>query len=124
MNWGYVAGFLDGEGSITVSAVYYKQRRKIYTRVQVSFYQKNPEALLEIAKFLSVQGCHSVKVLSGEVRTNVSKEPSIQHRLCISNVSDLVIVLRGMIPELVIKKNLAERALELLHSKYLEKELQ
>jgi len=54
MNWNYIAGFFDGEGSLTV---YQKKKDKFGRAVTLAMSQKPREVLEQIKLFLSKEGC-------------------------------------------------------------------
>jgi intein/homing endonuclease len=53
MSWQYLAGFLDGEGTIVVRDELQASSDHIRRRYRVALYQNNSEVLLEIQEFLA-----------------------------------------------------------------------
>lgn len=95
-DWAYIAGFIDGEGTIDVS--------KGHPRIHI--YQKDPQVLKEIQSILGI-GRLSSRVQSSQLSTDT--EISL---LCITNRLETQWVLPHLIPHLRVKKNKALGAYE------------
>lgn len=99
MNWKYIAGFFDGEGSIVsgsgVSSVY----------VRIS--QKNRHILDDIRFFLSANG-----IVSGITFDKRVSKPS--HNLYLASRSSVTLFLTSIFPYLRVKKTIAQDALRLM----------
>jgi len=101
----YIAGFLDGDGSIvaTLSKNPPHYNRIYRPRLKINFSQKTYYiSMLEaLSKFLK----------SGKLRTNSKKQLS---ELVITDRNDVLKILERILPHLVIKKDRAQIALEIL----------
>ena len=99
MNWKYIAGFFDGEGSV---GWYGKDNKN--PRITIS--QKNDKVLFKIKEFLLKE-----KIRSG-IANKDSKE--IVTQLFITRRKDVESFLKNIIPHLIVKKRGAERVLDLV----------
>jgi LAGLIDADG-like domain len=93
MTWEYIAGFFDGEGSIVT-------KRGGYA-LMVS--QTNEEVLDEIAAYAKVGNVYAL--------TKRKQHWKNAWVYCVTDYRGTVKVLEGMLPHLVVKKDLAQRAL-------------
>lgn len=92
INWGYVAGFFDGEGNL--------HRDRLTSTVQLRFDNTCEEAVREIQKFIKY----------GRISNRGREKPHHKgrFRLTIANHSEVLEVLEKMLPYLVVKKRAAE----------------
>jgi hypothetical protein len=102
----YIAGFLDGDGSITTQIVRDNTyRRKFYIRLSVNFYQKTKRYwfLLYLKRLLK----------AGTV--NQRNDGMSQYTICsIEPVKELLILLK---PHLKIKRSLARLVLQIIEKR-------
>ena len=91
MNWAYVAGFFDGEGDLGMCP-----------RFCLTITQKNHQVLLEILAFFQHQG-----IKGGGIYKNTNGT----HRINLGGSGDVMIVLRGMLLYLRVKKVIAQDTL-------------
>jgi len=99
MSWGYVAGFFDGEGSVSYEP-------DLYT---FSFANTDRDILEEIRQFL---GCGT---LSTHVHQSVRRKTMYQLR--IRRHEDQVRFIEGVMPYMIIKTDKASSALEWIKAK-------
>lgn len=110
MNWDYLAGFLDGEGSIII--------RSPRVRLYISNTDKN--ILDEIQKFLNCGAVYHVK-------RNDKPKWKKQYGWTVGNHKDCLRILRELNFRLILKKDLCEKAINYIenkrwHGEYLSKE--
>jgi intein/homing endonuclease len=111
MNWDYVAGFFDGEGSMVLTTDRGGERKSI--NVQISIGQSNKEVLLLILDFLKEQG------ICGGVYTKTEKRMSALSRktmytLIVGNRRNVVLMLTQLVPRIHVKRHWAEDILRFL----------
>lgn len=101
MNWDYVAGFLDGEGCVSIR----KQKgwRKLLCEVTIT--QKYGCALDEIATFLNE---HGIKAYVAQSPTNKRREVKV---LYISDLRSVQTFLNAVKEKVIIKRAKVEDAL-------------
>ena len=92
INWSYLAGFFDGEGSL----VSHTRGRHTFQVTQVPI-----EVLNELSKFLLSQGIKSM------IYTYQPSRPthSISHRLYITNMYAIYAVIENIIGLVIVKRN-------------------
>ena len=107
MNWNYIAGFFDGEGSVTL----YKENKNRWGRaVKINIEQKDTKSLKAIKKFLLEKGLNKVGLYSRKTRTT----SCIQ----IQNKFDIALFLENIIPRVIVKKKKCEKCLKFITSKW------
>lgn len=111
MNWAYIAGFFDGEGSIHVP-----MGQKFVTSVFISLYQSDQLPLLRIQKFLESHGIHckvrqEKRIREGPHRIVSKKE---QYILEFSKKESAYIFLRSIRPYSLVKKQIVEDCIRYL----------
>jgi len=111
MDWSYLAGFIDGEGSIIIKP----------PRVRLYIGNTHRGILEEIRDFVD---CGKVYDINME---NKSKKWSKQYGWTIGNHLDVLRILEGLKGKLVVKKDLCEKAISYIknkrwHNNYLSKE--
>jgi len=111
MNWAYIAGFFDGEGSI-----YVPMGQKYVTNVFISIYQSDQGVLLRIQRFLAAHGIHSKVRLEKRVRKTPDRVISkkAQYILDFSKKESAYIFLRSIRPYCIVKKQIIEDCLRYL----------
>lgn len=100
MNWDYLAGFIDGEGTLTFER-YRSRTGAAGAMALLIVFQKKPEVLQEIATFLNDS--------TVRVRTAVNNS----HRLEMRGMR-LLPVLKELEPRLIIKKKQAQLLIEFI----------
>lgn len=108
MNWAYLAGFTDGDGCITRECA---KNTYVYARVRWSQKAASSCVLDAIDAFLTAEGV-SFFGRNYSVATKGHKYP--QRELGLVGTPGTQIVLRAMLPYLVLKKQQATEALEIL----------
>ena len=93
INWAYVAGFFDGEGNIHGD----KHKSSVQIRIDNTFRR----ALVEIRSFL---GCGTVSN-----RGKAKPHHKDRYRLTIANHVDVLRILEGVHPYLIVKKRSADK---------------
>ena len=102
MNWSYIAGFFDGEGSLTHNGIGFR----------ITIPQTNEEVLNEIKDFTGVGNV--IKLRKREVHW---KDAWLYY---IASKKDVRIFLKKMIPYLIIKKKSAIAAIPCLEKQLVE----
>ncbi len=92
INWAYVAGFFDGEGSLHMD----RYESTVQLRIDNTFRR----AIVEIKSFVK---CGTI---SNRGRAKPYHKDRI--RLTVSNHSDVLRILEGMLPYLIVKRERAE----------------
>jgi len=105
MNWDYIAGFFDGEGSVTD----YKRK------CRVTITQTNQEVLERIRRFAGVGSIAEITK-----RKSHWKDSWVYY---ISKQIDLLKFLNGVVPRLVVKRKLARNAIVVLEYKLQKREV-
>jgi len=105
MNWDYIAGFFDGEGSITNTR----------DRYRVTISQTNLQALEAIQKFAKVGF-----VIIVTKRQSHWKQSWVYY---IAKQEDMLRFLKAIAPKLVVKKELVYHAIPVLEKKVQEQKL-
>ncbi|MBU1988150.1 MAG: hypothetical protein KKD94_01555 [Nanoarchaeota archaeon] len=105
MNWDYIAGFIDGEGSIILKP----------PRVRIYISNTNKEVLDEIRKFL---GCGKVYEIN---RKNADKKWRKQYGWTICSHKEVLRILKNLKNRLVIKKELCKEAIFYIENKRWQK---
>lgn len=107
MNWDYIAGFFDGEGSVTL----YKETKNKWGRaVKINIEQKDTKSLKAIKKFLLENGLNKVGLYSRKTRTT----SCIQ----IQNKFDIALFLENIIPLIIVKRKKSIKCLKFVTSKW------
>ena len=102
MNWDYIAGFFDGEGSIT------KVGKNSF---RITFAQNNKDVLDAIKLFLNGYGIHSWIT---KKRPSKAYPNNIGYHLAFAKSEAVRLFLTQVIPYLIVKKDLAIITLPLL----------
>jgi hypothetical protein len=108
---GYIAGIVDGEGSINT----YKHRGVLTPQLNISNTDRN---MLETVQIM-IKGKGSIRVSShtGQVSKTGPKSSKPCYRLWITNYDDIRQVLESIEPYLIIKKFKAQSVLQLLRER-------
>jgi len=111
MNWDYLAGFIDGEGSIIIKP----------PRVRIYISNTDKLILEEIQKFLNCGKVYEV------IRKNKNEKWKRQYGWTICFHKEVLRILINLRDKLIIKKELCERAISYIENKrwqkyYLSKE--
>ena len=101
IDWGYVAGFFDGEGNLHME----RQTSTVQLRIDNTC----EEAILEIQKFIKC----------GRISNRGREKPHHKDgsRLTISNHSEVLEMLEKMLPYLVVKKGASEEVIGYINGK-------
>ncbi len=99
MNWDYIAGFFDGEGSIV----------KIATKsYRISFAQSDTNVLEVIANFLNEYGIHTW--ITYKQPTALTRKP--EYQLAFSQSTSVRLFLKTIQDRIIVKKDLVNYALD------------
>lgn len=110
MNWDYIAGFFDGEGSICCRIVCKKKGESARVHISIGQVARNGEVLSEIQHFLIKEGVENPRLWK---RTS---KPADMHYLLISNKKGTEEFLKRIYNLVIVKKSKAESALEMLQN--------
>jgi len=105
MNWDYLAGFIDGEGSIIIKP----------PRVRLYISNTNKKVLEEIKDFLK---CGSVFEVKRKIKENWKK----QYGWTICLHQDVLRILKNLNGKLIIKQKLCEEAIFYIENKRWQKD--
>jgi hypothetical protein len=111
MNWDYLAGFFDGEGSMLLTTDRAGERKSI--NVQVAFYQSDKNILLLIKEFLGKNGI-GCGVYAQSTRRASPLTRKQMYVLIIPNRCNVVLALTQLVPRLHVKRHWAEDILRFL----------
>ncbi len=100
MNWDYIAGFIDGEGSIII----------IPPRIRLYISNTNKEVLEEIRKYLKCGKVFGVKRI---LKKNWNK----QYGWTIGNHIDCLRILKRLENRLIVKKEKCKKAIQYIENK-------
>lgn len=101
MDWDYLAGFVDGEGSIILKP----------PRVRLYIANTNKTVLEEIRDFVDCGKVYEINM------KNKSEKWSKQYGWTIANHHDVLRILKGLKNRLIIKKQLCEEAIKYIENK-------
>ena len=114
MHWAYIAGFLDGEGSIYVR----RSKGKINGFIGIVFCQSGPSGLAvltEMKEFFEGEGFRMDKLSHKGVQKKSSFKSNLEiYQLHTVNRESVKGILQKCLPYLRVKKNLAEDAVRYL----------
>ena len=99
MNWDYIAGFIDGEGSIIIKP----------PRIRIYISNTNKEILTAIRKFLKCGSIYKIK------RTNKNWKDQFGWTIC--DHTHCLRILEGLKDKLVVKKDKCEKAIKYIKGK-------
>lgn len=113
LEWGYVAGFLDGDGSIIlVQRKISKNRRWMTIEPRITFTNSEKKAIVALGEFLGVPA----RVYRSHPKgTWPYRKP--QWRLQFGGFKKVRNVLKNCIPHLIIKRDIAELVLRFVDSR-------
>ena len=106
--WAYIAGLLDGEGSINFVQGRYVVRGRAHYRLNPQVSISNTDASL--MDFLRILGI-------GHFLTHANNKPNSKpiNDLQLTSMAEISVFLEGVLPYLVIKKHRAELMLRFIH---------
>ena len=99
MNWDYIAGFIDGEGSIIIKP----------PRIRIYISNNNKEILIAIQRFLKCGSIYKIK------RTNKNWKEQFGWTIC--NHTHCLRILEELKDKLVVKKDKCNKAIRYIKSK-------
>lgn len=105
MNWDYLAGFIDGEGSIIIKP----------PRVRLYIGNTNKEVLNKIRDFVKCGSVYEVNM------KNKSEKWKKQYGWTICFHQDVLRILKNLRTKLIIKKELCEKAINYIENKRWQK---
>lgn len=110
MNWDYIAGFFDGEGSL----IYYKAKNNNRWGRGIKFLiaQKDINILKKIKGFMKKQGCVSI----GIYENKGGFSGSLCYNLAVQNKHDLSIVFNAIKDKIYVKKTKLKKLLKIISS--------
>jgi len=108
ITWQWLAGFTDGDGCISMEV---SKGRYRYSRIRWSQKESTSWVLDEILELLQK---YDVKVTDRNFSVAIKGHKYPQRELCITNAADTRFVLRKLLPYLVVKRERAIEALEIL----------
>ena len=111
MNWGYVAGILDGEGSIMIK--YHKNRTGISEFAPVvAIVNTSYDMLKAVQEFI---GCGHIFIKKNDTPSAIAfgkYHMKTYWRLQIASIPEVEHVLKNTLPFLIIKRDRAESAIK------------
>lgn len=106
MDYSYIAGFIDGEGSIWL------RHDGNFRRWRISFTQQYSDALNQIKEFLKIRN----KLYYFQAKSGISKGRYYYH-LNIDKRTVIHQILKNCMPHLILKKEQAQKCLDNLNDK-------
>jgi DNA-binding CsgD family transcriptional regulator len=107
VNWDYIAGFFDGEGSL----VYYRKKENRWGRaIKFMIAQKDPSILKKIQRFLMKEGCIHVGIYGN--KSGFTGGPC--HNLVVQNKHDLSIILNNLKGRVYVKSKKLNKMLKII----------
>ena len=100
MNWDYIAGFIDGEGSIIIKP----------PRVRLYISNTNKDILIKIKNFVGAGTVFSVK-------RKINPKWSKQYGWTICHHKEVLRILKNLRNSLILKKDLCEEAIKYIEGK-------
>jgi intein/homing endonuclease len=103
MNWEYIAGFFDGEGSTSVI-------NKKYCNWRLSQGVKQDDVLFQIQAFLTTQN----------IKSHLYTYPTMANKMSYLHITkhkDVLKVLENLYPHLIVKKKIAEIVMKFVLNK-------
>lgn len=100
MNWSYVAGFFDGEGSIVITG----------TSCKLTLAQNSREVLDQIQDFIESEGIDHSWITITTPRP-WQRQPNTCYHLAFSKARNVRLFLHQVMPHLIVKKEDAVKAL-------------
>ncbi len=107
MDWSYVAGFFDGEGSIS----------RTRTSETIAICQKSRAVLDAIVEILHKEGVFRSRIEGRVIKNRLAPNGSPINYLKISNVYDGLIFLRGIRSYSIVKRTRISEAIDFLERK-------
>lgn len=101
MDWDYIAGFIDGEGTLTFDAWLQHKPKRLYVTPMLIVHQGHPEVLERMQKAFG-EGCH------------LRKATDKSWRLEVRGITRLLPVLRKLESKLIVKREAALALLEFM----------
>lgn len=101
MDWEYIAGFIDGEGTLTFDAWLQHKPKRLYLAPMLIVHQGEPEVLVAMQQVFG-EGCH--------LRQATDKS----WRLELRGITRLQPVLQKLAPKLIVKREAALALLEFM----------
>lgn len=111
MNWDYLAGFVDGEGSITISRSSNSITESERYQVRLSIGNTNKEVLENIREFLYQEGLSVISLPRSRNDPRVLAKPCWTLRITGKRLEK---VLPNLVERLIIKRKQAELAISFL----------
>ena len=109
MNWAYIAGFFDGEGSLGLNKLGANSNCW-----RVSLAQGTVPVLEEMKCFLEEEGISSRLELNTNLFHMSTKNHKSVHQLRITVRADVVKFCRGVLPYCIVKKTVVQDAIRFL----------
>jgi hypothetical protein len=110
MDWGYVSGILDGEGSVMIK--YHKNREGISQfSPMIAIVNTSYEMLKAVQEFI---GCGHIFIKKNDTPSAIAfgkYHMRTYWRLQVASIPEVEYVLKNCLPHLIIKKGRAESAL-------------
>lgn len=113
ISWPYLAGFTDGDGSMSYSFVAGNEGRHDRYVIDVRWGQslRHAAVLYRIREFLIQHGCHVVE------RSHAPALGGPALYMAVTAVADVRLVLENMLPHLVLKQHKASQILWLIQNR-------
>lgn len=107
ITWQYIAGFFDGEGSITI---YSPREKQNYIMISMAQSEGQNKVLYLIQEFLLQKGI-AANIYISKPKTQYGRQKLFA--LCIRKKRESVIFLEGILPYLIVKKDKATESLKI-----------
>jgi len=108
MNWAYLAGFFDGEGS-----VYFPKKRFGHVSPQLDIVNTNHQVMLSIKRYLDRKLTKTIRI-ERQARSGNHKDI---WRIRITNHNDVLFICKKLIKYSIVKRDIISKAIDFIENR-------